>query len=60
MTSVIQKGFPNAGIGANFAPTVYKIDPRDKQQYCLNYLGETFQVQTATALLYITHVNVDS
>ena len=30
-------------IGANFAPTVYKTDPRDGQQYCLNYMGETFQ-----------------
>ena len=79
MTTMIQKGFPNAGsakimnflsktrnlvsktrnyasktrnfvlmmmnssVGANFAPTVYKTDPRDGQQYCLNYLGETFQ-----------------
>jgi hypothetical protein len=43
LTSQIQAGFPNAHIGANFAPTLYMTDPRDGQTYCLNYLGVTYQ-----------------
>jgi hypothetical protein len=43
MTSHMRQLLPNARFGANFTPYGFFIDPRDGQNYCFGYIGETFQ-----------------